>query len=298
MLAHRIASCWPALAIVRMACNAWCGRRYRPRSTAASTVGLASACPARTITTPCMPPADHPRAPPTPSASPTTRALCTRQPWSSTPSPRSCATDLASRAGDPRLPPPRANRRHEHRVALPAPRRPPPSLHKILRYLHAQLSAAGMRIVDCVHIFGVQMVAGGVDALSRPRPHRLNRTAGRGPSRVTTDWLRRFRQRAAEPLAVDLFEPHRPPPPAVLLRPTRAAPRPRARRTASPTRGLPASPTTHTRRSATSPTLLRRITDTGARVGPRARLAEPTVVARPRLPHRALVAARPPARPR
>ena len=174
----------------------------------------------------------------------------------------------------------------------------PPSLHKILRYLHAQLSAAGMRIVDCVHISGLQMVAGGVDALSRPRPHRLNRTAGRGPSRVTTDWLRRFRQRAAEPLAVDLFEPHRPPPPAVLLRPTRAAPRPE---------GVPNCfantwPTgvTHYAHPPLGdiPTLLRRITDTGARVGPRARLAEPTVVARPRLPHRALVAARPPERPR
>jgi hypothetical protein len=175
----------------------------------------------------------------------------------------------------------------------------PPSLHKILRYLHAQLSAAGMRIVDCVHISGLQMVAGGVDALSRPRPHRLNPTASRGQSRVTADWLQRFRQRAAEPLAVDLFASrtdHRLPRFYSVQPGLRRGQR--ACRTASPTRGLPASPTTHTRRSATSPTLLRRITDTGARVGPRARLAEPTVVARPRLPHRALVAARPPERPR
>jgi hypothetical protein len=80
-----------------------------------------------------------------------------------------------------------------------------PTLHKIFRFLYAQLSAAGMRIVDCVHISGRQMVAEGVDALSRPRPPRLNTVADRAQWRVTPHWFERFRQWAAEPLTIDLF---------------------------------------------------------------------------------------------
>ena len=80
-----------------------------------------------------------------------------------------------------------------------------PLLNKIFRYLYAQLSAAGMRVVDCVHISGLQMIAEGVDALSRPRPHRLNSTADRSRWRVTAPWFQRFQHWVAEPLAVDLF---------------------------------------------------------------------------------------------
>jgi hypothetical protein len=80
-----------------------------------------------------------------------------------------------------------------------------PLLNKIFRYLYAQLSAAGMRVVDCVHISGLQMIAEGVDALSRPRPHRPNSTADRAQWRVTAAWFQRFQHWVAEPLAVDLF---------------------------------------------------------------------------------------------
>ena len=80
-----------------------------------------------------------------------------------------------------------------------------PILHKIFRYLYAQLSAAGMRVVDCVHIRGLQMVAEGVDGLSRPRPPRLNTRADRAQWRVTCHWFQRFEQWAAEPLTIDLF---------------------------------------------------------------------------------------------
>ena len=80
-----------------------------------------------------------------------------------------------------------------------------PILHKIFRYLYAQLSAAGMRIVDCVHISGTQMVAEGVDALSRPRPPRPNTSADRAQWRVTSHWFQRFQRWAAEPLTMDLF---------------------------------------------------------------------------------------------
>ena len=78
-------------------------------------------------------------------------------------------------------------------------------LTRLLRFVLAQCRAAGVQIVDVVHVSGVRFVEEGVDRLSRPRAMPLNTTADRDHWRLSSAWFELLQAWAAEAVTMDLM---------------------------------------------------------------------------------------------
>jgi len=78
-------------------------------------------------------------------------------------------------------------------------------LTRLLRFVLVQCRAAGVQIVDVVHVPGVRVVEEGVDRLSRPRAMPLNTTADRDHRSLSSAWFELLQDWAAEAVTMDLM---------------------------------------------------------------------------------------------
>ena len=78
-------------------------------------------------------------------------------------------------------------------------------LTRLLRFVLAQCRAAGVQIVDMVHVSGVRFVEEGIDSLSRPRELPLNTTADRDQWRISCRWFEILQSWAGEAIVMDLM---------------------------------------------------------------------------------------------